>query len=112
MGESFSVPQERIKFLQAKLKELIAIKPEDIDTIFTLDSKGLQKYFDAIAQEQKKLEKGKGTKSASVKGKDTSYQAQIAELDKFYQDKIAKAKEYGQLKQPAKKTQNAGEHIP
>ena len=96
MGESFSVPQERIKFLQAKLKELIAIKQEDIDTIFTLDSKGLQKYFDAIAQEQKKLEKGKGTKSASVKGKDTSYQAQIAELDKFYQDKIAKAKEYGQ----------------
>ena len=96
MGESFSVPQERIKFLQAKLKELIAIKPEDIDKIFTLDSKGLQAYFDAIAQEQAKLEKGKGTKKTSNKEKDTSYQAQIAELDKFYQDKIAKAKEYGQ----------------
>ena len=96
MGESFSVPQERIKFLQAKLKELIAIKPEDIDKIFTLDSKGLQEYFDAIAQEQAKLEKGKGTKKVSNKEKDTSYQAQIAELDKFYQDKIAKAKEYGQ----------------
>ena len=96
MGESFSVPQERIKFLQAKLKELIAIKPEDIDKIFTLDSKGLQAYFDAIAQEQAKLEKGKGTKKISNKEKDTSYQAQIAELDKFYQDKIAKAKEYGQ----------------
>ena len=96
MGESFSVPQERIKFLQAKLKELIAIKPEDIDTIFTLDSKGLQQYFDAIAQEQAKLEKGKGTKKTSNKEKDTSYQAQIAELDKFYQDKITKAKEYGQ----------------
>ncbi|MGP1445277.1 phage tail tape measure protein [Treponema sp.] len=96
MGESFSVPQERIKFLQAKLKELIAIKPEDIDTIFTLDSKGLQQYFDAIAQEQAKLEKGKGTKKTSNKEKDTSYQAQIAELDKFYQEKLAKAKEYGQ----------------
>lgn len=96
MGESFSVPTERIKFLQAKLKELIAIKPEDIDTIFTLDSKGLQQYFDAIAQEQAKLEKGKGTKKTSNKEKDTSYQAQIAELDKFYQEKLAKAKEYGQ----------------
>ena len=96
MGESFSVPAERIKFLQAKLKELIAIKPEDIDKIFTLDSKGLQKYFDAIAQEQAKLEKGKGHKNTSAKDKDTSYQAQIAKLDKFYQDKIAKAKEYGQ----------------
>lgn len=96
MGESFSVPQERIKFLQAKLKELIAIKPEDIDRIFTLDSKGLQEYFDAIAQEQAKLEKGKGTKKTSNKEKDTSYQAQIAELDKFYQEKLAKAKEYGQ----------------
>ena len=96
MGESFSVPAERIKFLQAKLKELIAIKPEDIDRIFTLDSKGLQQYFDAIAQEQAKLEKGKGTKKTSNKEKDTSYQAQIAALDKFYQDKIAKAKEYGQ----------------
>ena len=96
MGESFSVPAERIKFLQAKLKELIAIKPEDIDKIFTLDSKGLQKYFDAIAQEQAKLEKGKGTKKVSNKEKDTSYQAQIAELDKFYQEKLAKAKEYGQ----------------
>nr|DAQ25138.1 MAG TPA: minor tail protein [Caudoviricetes sp.] len=96
MGESFSVPAERIKFLQAKLKELIAIKPEDIDTIFTLDSKGLQAYFDAIAQEQAKLEKGKTSSPKSGKDKDTSYQAQIAELDKFYQDKIAKAKEYGQ----------------
>lgn len=96
MGESFSVPQERIKFLQAKLKELIAIKPEDIDKIFTLDSKGLQEYFDAIAQEQAKLEKGKGHKNTGAKDKDSSYQAQIAELDKFYQDKIAKAKEYGQ----------------
>lgn len=96
MGESFSVPAERIKFLQAKLKELIAIKPEDIDKIFTLDSKGLQEYFDAIAQEQAKLEKGKGTKKVSNKEKDTSYQAQIAELDKFYQEKLAKAKEYGQ----------------
>lgn len=96
MGESFSVPAERIKFLQAKLKELIAIKPEDIDRIFTLDSKGLQEYFDAIAQEQAKLEKGKGTKKTSNKEKDTSYQAQIAELDKFYQEKLAKAKEYGQ----------------
>jgi len=96
MGESFSVPQERIKFLQAKLKELIAIKPEDIDTIFTLDSKGLQAYFDTIAQEQAKLEKGKGTKKTSNKEKDTSYQAQIAEVDKFYQEKLAKAKEYGQ----------------
>jgi len=96
MGESFSVPAERIKFLQAKLKELIAIKPEDIDKIFTLDSKGLQQYFDAIAQEQAKLEKGKGTKKTSNKEKDTSYQAQIAELDKFYQEKLAKAKEYGQ----------------
>ena len=96
MGESFSVPAERIKFLQAKLKELIAIKPEDIDKIFTLDSKGLQEYFDAIAQEQAKLEKGKGHKNTGAKDKDTSYQAQIAELDKFYQDKIAKAKEYGQ----------------
>ena len=96
MGESFSVPAERIKFLQAKLKELIAIKPEDIDTIFTLDSKGLQQYFDAIAQEQAKLEKGKGTKKTSNKEKDTSYQAQIAELDKFYQEKLTKAKEYGQ----------------
>ncbi len=44
------------------LLSLFAIKPEDIDTIFTLDSKGLQAYFDAIAQEQAKLEKGKGTK--------------------------------------------------
>ena len=96
MGESFSVPAERIKFLQAKLKELIAIKPEDIDKIFTLDSKGLQEYFDAIAQEQAKLEKGKGAKQLSNKEKDTSYQAQIAELDKFYQEKLAKAKEYGQ----------------
>ena len=96
MGESFSVPAERIKFLQAKLKELIAIKPEDIDKIFTLDSKGLQEYFDAIAQEQAKLEKGKGHKNTGAKDKDSSYQAQIAELDKFYQDKIAKAKEYGQ----------------
>ncbi|UTC44866.1 phage tail tape measure protein [Treponema sp. OMZ 857] len=96
MGESFSIPTERIKFLQAKLKELIAIKPEDIDKIFTLDSKGLQEYFDAIAQEQAKLEKGKGTKKASNKEKDTSYQAQIAELDKFYQEKLARAKEYGQ----------------
>ena len=96
MGESFSVPAERIKFLQAKLKELIAIKPEDIDKIFTLDSKGLQEYFDAIAQEQAKLEKGKTSSPKSGKDKDTSYQAQIAELDKFYQDKIAKAKEYGQ----------------
>ncbi len=96
MGESFSVPTERIKFLQAKLKELIAIKPEDIDKIFTLDSKGLQQYFDAIAQEQAKLEKGKGHKNTGAKDKDSSYQAQIAELDKFYQDKIAKAKEYGQ----------------
>ena len=96
MGESFSVPAERIKFLQAKLKELIAIKPEDIDKIFTLDSKGLQQYFDAIAQEQAKLEKGKGTKKVSNKEKDSSYQAQIAELDKFYQEKLAKAKEYGQ----------------
>ena len=96
MGESFSVPAERIKFLQAKLKELIAIKPEDIDRIFTLDSKGLQQYFDAIAQEQAKLEKGKGHKNTGAKDKDTSYQAQIAELDKFYQEKLAKAKEYGQ----------------
>ncbi|QUY18384.1 hypothetical protein GWP40_08690 [Treponema vincentii] len=96
MGESFSVPQERIKFLQAKLKELIAIEPEDIDRIFTLDSKGLQQYFDAIAQEQAKLEKGKGHKNTGAKDKDTSYQAQIAELDKFYQEKLAKAKEYGQ----------------
>lgn len=96
MGESFSVPQERIKFLQAKLKELIAIKPEDIDTIFTLDSKGLQTYFDAIAQEQAKLEKSKGSKKTGAKEKDNSYQVQIEELDKFYQDKIAKAKEYGQ----------------
>ena len=96
MGESFSVPAERIKFLQAKLKELIAIKPEDIDKIFTLDSKGLQTYFDAIAQEQAKLEKSKGSKKTGAKEKDNSYQVQIEELDKFYQDKIAKAKEYGQ----------------
>ena len=96
MGESFSVPAERIKFLQAKLKELIAIKPEDIDKIFTLDSKGLQEYFDAIAKEQAKLEKGKGHKNTGARDKDTSYQAQIAELDKFYQEKLAKAKEYGQ----------------
>ena len=97
MGEHFSAPAEKIKYLQTELKKLFDIKPEDIDKTFTIDSKELQKYFALIEEYNRQLEKGKGGhKGHKEKEKDNSYQAQIEELDKFYQEKLAKAKEYGQ----------------
>lgn len=97
MGEHFSAPAEKIKYLQTELKKLFDIKPEDIDKTFTIDSKELQKYFTLIEEYNRQLEKGKGGhKGHKTKEKDNSYQAQIEELDKFYQEKLAKAKEYGQ----------------
>ena len=95
MGEKFSAPAEKIKYLQAELKKLFDIKPEDIDKTFTIDSKELQKYFALIEEYNKQLEKGKES-ATRPKEKDNSYQAQIEELDTFYKEKIAKAKEYGQ----------------
>ena len=96
MGEHFSAPAEKIKYLQTELKKLFDIKPEDIDKTFTIDSKELQKYFALIEEYNRQLEKGKGGhKAPKEKEKDNSYQAQIEELDKFYQEKLAKAKEYG-----------------
>ena len=96
MGEHFSAPAEKIKYLQTELKKLFDIKPEDIDKTFTIDSKELQKYFTLIEEYNRQLEKGKGGhKAPKEKEKDNSYQAQIEELDKFYQEKLAKAKEYG-----------------
>ena len=96
MGEDFNVSAERVKYLQRELKKLIEIKPENIDKIFTLNSTELQKYFNIIAEEQKKLKKA-GRVDSKTK-KDNSYQAQIEELDRLYKDKIAKAKEYGKNK--------------
>ena len=95
MGEKFSAPAEKIKYLQAELKKLFDIKPEDIDKTFTIDSKELQKYFALIEEYNRQLEKDKGGHKGP-KEKDNSYQAQIEQLDSFYKEKLEKAKEYGQ----------------
>lgn len=87
---------KRMEAVRNKITELKSLSAEQIaDGQFTSSSKELQAFYDELERLAKLAEQKKGSGSTKSE-EDNSYQAQIDNLDKFYKEKLTKAREYGQ----------------
>jgi TP901 family phage tail tape measure protein len=91
-GQYDSVAAE-IEFLDKQLKQLLEIKPGEIDKVFTLDDKGtiegITQRLRVLYAEQERI------KSAGSK-KDKTWTEQLSELDDYWQKRISAAEAYGE----------------
>lgn len=97
LGSLFDVDEEKFKFLQNKIKELLEIPETEIkDGVFTSQTKELQEWINLMwAFKKEKGAIGSTKKATDDKIIDNSYKAQIEALDKEYDEKIKKADEFG-----------------
>ena len=97
-GEAFDENKEYYEFLKNEIKQVAELQNivDENGNKIQLSSQDLLEYIKLREQFNKAQEKGKGHKNTGAKDKDTSYQAQIEQLDSFYKEKLEKAKEYGQ----------------
>ena len=94
-GEAFDENKEYYEFLKTEIKhvaELQNIVDENGNKI-KLSSQDLLEFIKLRDEFNKRQQKSGSYKTE--KEQDTSYHAQIEVLDRFYKEKIAKAKEYG-----------------
>ncbi len=98
-GETFNESKEYYEFLKREIKETADLQNivDSNGNKIKLNAEDLKKAIE-LRDKFKKKERVTGTGI-----KDNSYQAQIAELDKLWQSRISKAKEYGQNENEVRK---------
>ena len=98
-GETFDESKEYYEFLKREIKETADLQNivDSNGNKIKLNAEDLKKAIE-LRDKFKKKERVTGTGI-----KDNSYQAQIAELDKLWQSRISKAKEYGQNENEVRK---------